>query len=166
MDDTPAANSKTREWLKEILTEHGGVPLASSSIPLDEPSNPRWQKKFVDSMVLAKEALRAGQADKAIDIMNQELTRQRSARGRFQRRLQFVEICVSAGKDAIVQPMLDDLIATIDAHKLEEWEDKAYMAAAIVSIMKASKKSQADAKEKQKYFERVCRLDPAQALNC
>jgi hypothetical protein len=166
MDDTPAANSRTKDWLKEILAEHGGAPPASPAIPLDEPPGPRWQKKFVDSMVLAKEALRAGQADKAIDIMNQELTRQRSARGRFQRRLQFVEICVSAGKDAIVQPMLDDLIATIDAHKLEEWEDKAYMASAIITIMKASKKIQGDAKEKQKYFERVCRLDPAQALNC
>jgi type VI secretion system protein ImpA len=166
MDDTPAANSKTRDWLKEILAEHGGSPCPPSAMPLDEPPALRWQKKFVDSMVLAKEAVRGGQADKAIDIMNQELSRQRSARGRFQRRLQFIEICVSAGKDAIVQPMLDDLIATIDAHKLEEWEDKAYMASAIVSIMKASKKIQADAKEKQKYFERVCRLDPAQALNC
>ena len=30
--------------------------------------------------------------------------------------------------------------------------------------MRASKKIQADAKEKQKYFERVCRLDPGPGL--
>jgi type VI secretion system protein ImpA len=170
MDDTPAANSQTREWLRGILAEPAGGAAPQSEATTAAAANGQnsapWQKRFVDSTVLAKEALRIGQPDKAIDIMSQEISQQRSARGRFQRRLQFVEICVSAGKDAIVQPMLDDMIATIDAHKLEEWEDKAYMASVLIAIMRASKKIQADAKEKQKYFERVCRLDPAQALNC
>jgi type VI secretion system protein ImpA len=166
MDDTPAANAKTREWLQQILAEPGGTSASVSESPLDDPQMPRWQKKFTDSSALAKEALRIGQAEKAIDIMNQELGRQRSARGRFQRRIQFVEICLAAGKDTIVQPMLDDMLATIDTHKLEEWEDKTYMASALITIMRASKKIQGDAKEKQKYFERICRLDPAQGLNC
>jgi type VI secretion system protein ImpA len=166
MDDTPAANGKTREWLKELTAEPGPATPLPSSAPLDEPPAQRWQKKYVDSIVLAKEAVKAGQPEKAIEIMTQELARQRSARGRFQRRLQFIDICVAAGKEAIVQPMLDDMIATIDAHKLEEWEDKSLIAAAIVTIMRASKKIQGAAAEKQKFFERVCRLDPAQALNC
>jgi type VI secretion system protein ImpA len=165
MDDTPSANSKTREWIAGILAEPGTAEPATPNLPLDETNGLRWQK-FVDSSAMAKEALRKGQADKAIEIMNQELGRQRSARSRFQRRLQLVEICVAAGKDAIVQPLLEDMLATIDNHKLEEWEDKAYLASALITIMKASKKIQGDAKEKQKYFERVCRLDPAQALNC
>jgi type VI secretion system protein ImpA len=168
MDDTPAANDETRKWLREILKEpaaEGAVPVSGAEANNDNGSGSRWQKQFVDSHVLAKEALRTGAPDKAIEIMSQELNRQRSARGRFQRRIQFVELCVSAGKDAIVQTMLDDLIATIDAHKLEEWEDKAVMAAALVTIARASKKIQADPKEKQKYFERICRLDPVQALN-
>lgn len=165
MDDTPAANSKTREWLQGILTEPGGISANVSESPLDDPQMPRWQKKFTDASVLAKEALRIGQGEKAIEIMNQELSRQRSARGRFQRRIQFIETCMAAGKDAIIQPLLDDMLATIDAHKLEEWEDKTYIASALITIMRASKKIQGDAKEKQKYFERICRLDPAQALN-
>jgi type VI secretion system protein ImpA len=166
MDDTPAANSQTRDWLREILAEPPGAAPAPCVTPLDDSPSPGWHKQFVDSLVLAKEALRTGQPEKAIDIMNQEIGRQRSARARFQRRIQFVEICVSAGKDAIVQPILDDLIATIDAHKLEEWEDKAYMATALITIMRASKKIQSSAPEKQKLFDRICRLDPAQALNC
>lgn len=166
MDDTPAANSKTREWLREILAEPGAAASAPVSLPLEASNGgPHWNK-FVDSSALAKEALRINQPDKAIEIMNQEVGRQRSARARFQRRLQLVEVCVAAGKDAIVQPLLDDMIAIIDNHKLEEWEDKTYLASALITIMRASKKIQADAKEKQKYFERVCRLDPAQALNC
>jgi type VI secretion system protein ImpA len=168
MDDTPAANADTRKWLRDILKEpaDGAAPVPEMEAGNDDgASSARWQRKFIDSQLLAKEALRTGAPDKAIEIMSQELNRQRSARGRFQRRIQFVELCVSAGKDAIVQTMLDDLIATIDTHKLEEWEDKAVMAAALVTIVRASKKIQADAKEKQKYFERICRLDPVQALN-
>jgi len=166
MDDTPAANSRTREWLKEILAEPAGAAPPCYNGAFDTQPGLGWQKKFVDSSVLAKEALRIGQAEKAIDIMSQELTRQRSARSRFQRRVQFIETCLAAGKDAIIQPMLEDMIATIDAHKLEEWEDKSYMASTLITIMRATKRIQADAKEKQKYFERICRLDPAQALNC
>lgn len=167
MDDTPAANHETRTWLREIVKEpaaNGSAPMAE--LPEEEQLGNGWPKKFVDSFILAKEALRLGQADKALDIMSQELARQRSARGRFQRRIQFVELCVSAGKEAIVQPMLEDLVATIDAHKLEEWEDKTAMASALLTVMRASKKIQGDAKEKQKFFERICRLDPVQALNC
>jgi type VI secretion system protein ImpA len=168
MDDTPAANDETRKWLREILKEpaNGAVtaPAAEAEPCNDDGVGARWQRKFIDSQLLAKEALRTGAPDKAIEIMSQELNRQRSARGRFQRRIQFVELCVSAGKDAIVQTMLDDLIATIDTHKLEEWEDKTVIASALVTIARASKKIQADPKEKQKYFERICRLDPVQSL--
>jgi type VI secretion system protein ImpA len=168
MDDTPAANDETRKWLREILKEPADgsatTPAPETEACNDDGAGARWQRKFVDSNLLAKEALRTGAPDKAIEIMSQELNRQRSARGRFQRRIQFVELCVAAGKDAIVQTMLDDLIATIDTHKLEEWEDKTAIASALVTIARASKKIQADPKEKQKYFERICRLDPVQAL--
>ena len=157
MDDTPAANSKTREWLQEILTEPGGRRTRGIRLPPldDPPGRNAGRRSSLDSNLLAKEALRVGQPDKAIDIMNQELSRQRSARGRFQRRIQFVEICVAAGKDTIVQPMLDDMIATIDAHKLEEWEDKPYMASALIIIMRASKKIQGDAKREAEIL-RTC----------
>src|SRR5579862_3619896 len=74
MDDTPAANAKTREWLQQILSEPGGGAAPQPDVPVEDPAL-RWQKKFVDSTVLAKEALRVGQPEKAIDIMNQELSR-------------------------------------------------------------------------------------------
>jgi hypothetical protein len=54
----------------------------------------------------------------------------------------------------------------IDAHKLDEWEEHETVAGALVTILQASKRVQSDAKEKQKFFERICRLDPSQALSC
>ncbi len=165
MDDTPAANEETRKWLLSLMQEppeNGAGHLDLEKV--DDAPNVRWQKRYIDSSTLAKEALRMGHEAKAFDIMLQEINRQRSARGRFQRKLQFIELCMAAGKESIAQPIVDDVIAAIDTHKLEEWEDRSAMAAALITIMKVSKKIQGDAKEKQKYFERICRLDPAQAL--
>jgi hypothetical protein len=46
----------------------------------------------------------------------------------------------------------------------KEREDRAIIAVAIVFLLQTSKKIQGDAKVKQAMFERVCRLDPVQAL--
>jgi len=176
LDDTPAANAETRVWLDQLMRPpvaapasapggEGGEaatepPPASSSAP--EPS---WPSKAADPYDLAREILRAGQPDKAFEIMRQEIARQRAGRGRFQRTLQLVQLCVAAGKDAIAQPLLDDLVVAIETHKLDDWENREMVAAALATVLSLSKKVQGNAAEKQKMFERICRLDPVRALN-
>lgn len=124
-----------------------------------------WPAKAVDARVLAQQALDAGQVEKAIEIMSREIARQRSGRSRFQRTLQLVEICVAAGKDAMAQPLLDDLIAAMETHKLDDWEDKELVAAALATVMNVSAKVKGDAKARQQIFERICRLDPVRAAS-
>jgi type VI secretion system protein ImpA len=171
LDDTPTANNETKAWLKQLserpaapspeqsATENAASPSASQS-----PS-PSWPAKATDNYALAQEALKAGQAEKAFEIMQKEIAAQRSGRGRFERKLQLVQLCVAAGKETIAQPLLDDLAVAIDNHKLEDWEDKEMVAAALATVMTLSKKIQGNAVEKQKLFERICRLDPVRALN-
>ncbi len=166
-DDTPAANPQTQEWLREILAEpSGSAPQADPPrVPVMEHGRtPGWQKKFVDAHALALEAMRSGQAQKAVAILQREVERQLSGRGRFQRKLQLAQICIAAGKDAIAQPLLDDVAAAIETHKLEDWEDRETVAGALLFLVQNSKKIQGDAKAKQAMFERICRLDPVQAL--
>jgi type VI secretion system protein ImpA len=120
----------------------------------------------VDAVAEAHHALQAGRHQEALQILNRDLATQSSGRGRFLSKLQLVRLCVAAGKDQIAQPLLDDLAAAIDNHKLDEWEERETVASALVTILQSSKRIQADAKEKQKFFERICRLDPGQALGC
>jgi type VI secretion system protein ImpA len=169
LDDTPAANAETRAWLKEIVdaptsavppSEDGSTEPASSS----QNSVPSWLEKASDAYVLAQEAVRAGNPQKGFEIMRAEIARQRSGRGRFQRTLQFVQLCVEAGNDAIAQPLIDDIAALIETHKLDDWEDSEMVAAALDTIMRVSRRVQDNAGERQKLFERVCRLDPVRAL--
>ncbi|MBC7924296.1 MAG: type VI secretion system protein TssA [Bryobacteraceae bacterium] len=166
-DDSPVANAKTQEWLRDILAEPGvGHPEPTlARLPVNEDSGHKgWEAKYVDPHVLAKEAVRLGQHQKALEILNKEIDRQRSGRGRFLRKLQLAQICIAAGKDTIAQPLLDDLAAAVDTHKLEDWEDRELIAGALAFLLQSSKKIQADAKIKQTMFERICRLDPVQAL--
>ncbi len=166
-DDTPAANPQTQEWLREILAEpSGAAPQAEPpKMPvMDSNRAPGWQKRFVDAHALALEAMRSGQAQKAVTILQREVERQLSGRGRFQRKMQLAQICIAAGKDAIAQPLLDDIAAAIETHKLEDWEDREMVAGALLFLVQSSKKIGGDAKAKQAIFERICRLDPVQAL--
>ncbi len=78
--------------------------------------------------------------------------------------MQLVELCGSTNKNTIAQPILDDLAAAIETHKLDDWEDPVVVARALATIMKLSQRIQSDKAQQQKLFERICRLDPAQAL--
>jgi type VI secretion system protein ImpA len=170
LDDTPAANAETRAWLQQL---EGAEPAASADAPAETAaastngngSVPSWMGRSADAYLRAQDTLKAGQPEKAFEIMRKEIARQRSGRGRFERTLQLVELCVKAEKDAIAQPLLDDIAATIENHKLDEWEDKEMVAAALATLMKVSARVRDDDSEKQKLFERICRLDPVRALS-
>jgi len=175
LDDTPAANSETRAWLQELAAEPDAPP-ASETAPSDAPvaeapvvqnhSAPGWRRKFVDSYEQARQALTAGEAQKAIDLMRCEVDRQLSGRGQFFRKLQLAEICVAAGQAQIAQPILDDLVTIFDNNHVEQWEDRAVVAKALVTIIKNSQRVQGDESEKFRLFQTVVRLDPVQAISC
>ena len=169
LDDTPAANPETKAWLQHLKS-----PVQISAAPGDEPNTasiaelngtPTWLTQAADSYALAKQALTAGQEEKAFGLMRSEIARQRSGRGRFRRTMQLTELAIAAGKDAIAQPLLDDVTATIENHKLDSWEDPEQVASDLLKLMRNSKKIQDNFDDKQAMFERICRLDPVRALS-
>jgi type VI secretion system protein ImpA len=119
----------------------------------------------MDPYALAKDALASGNEEKAFTLMRKAMARERSGRSRFRRTMQMIELAVTAGKDEIAQPLLEDVAAAIEAHKLDAWEDPEQMAVDLAKLMRYSKKIQGSSAEKQKLFERICRLDPVKALN-
>jgi type VI secretion system protein ImpA len=141
------------------------LPAAPHGPAVDDPRAPGWQKRFVDPQALAQEAMRSGQQPKAIEILQREVERAPSGRARFLRKMQLAQVCIAAGKDSIAQLLLDELAAAIETHKLDDWEDRETAGRALVFLLQSSKKIQADAKAKQALFERICRLDPVQALS-
>ncbi len=169
MDDTPAANAETRAWLKTLGQAPTPAETSSEAAPASPPTSSngfsaRWPGQPTDGYVAAVQALREGQERKAFEILQQDIARQRSGRERFRRKMQLVEMCTSTSKQNIAQPILDDIAASIEAHKLDDWEDPGLVAGALSTILKLSARIQNDNAAKQKLFERICRLDPAQAI--
>jgi type VI secretion system protein ImpA len=178
LDDTPVANSETKAWLRTMVEKQaaspnavppaeGAAPAADGSSPAPVPAaapSPNWPARLPDVYELAQDALKAGKPEKAFEIMHQEIQRQPSGRGKFERTLQMVQLCVAAGKDAIAQPLVDDLADAIETHKLDDWEDRELIASALTTVMTVSKKVKGSSSERQKLFERICRLDPVRAL--
>lgn len=167
MDETPVANAETRAWLVSLSQAPPGAIPSSDGAAAKASSNglgSRWPGQPTDAYVAALQALREGQERKAFEILQQDIARRRSGRERFRRRMQLVEICASTNKANVAQPILDDLAAAIENHKLDDWEEPALVASALATLMKMSVKIQADKAAQQKIFERICRLDPAQAL--
>lgn len=166
LDDTPAANPETREWLQTLL-----APPAPAASDDEEPSEtahpngtPAWLVPAMDPYMLAKDALAAGQEEKAFALMRAEVAQQGSGRRRFRRRMQMAELAIAAGRDAIAQPLLEDIAAAVEDHKLDDWEDPEQLARDLSHLLRHSKRIQSSSSDKQKLFERICRLDPVQAL--
>jgi type VI secretion system protein ImpA len=169
LDDTPAANQETKAWLQSLnATPEPSAAEdieAATEVPAHRNGAPKWLAPSVDAYVLAQDALASGKEKEAFAIMRAEVSRQRSGRRRFRRMMQTVELAVKAGKDGIAQPLLEDIAAAIENHKLDAWEDPELIAGDLIKLMLHSKKIQASSSDKQKLFDRICRLDPVQALS-
>jgi type VI secretion system protein ImpA len=169
LDDTPAANPETKAWLQHLQGPQQPGVLSSDDLNSVSTAGlngtPTWLTQAADSYALAKQALASGQEEKAFAFMRSEIARQRSGRGRFRRTMQLIELAVAAGKDAIAQPLLDDVTAMIETHKLDSWEDPEQVASDLLKLMRNSRKLQDSFEDKRAMFERICRLDPVQALS-
>ena len=108
--------------------------------------------------------VRAGRADRAIALLMREASREKTSRGRFLLQAQLARIMVDAGHEAVAMPILEQLIADIEAHRLEEWEAGELVAAPMALLYRVLEKTDGDAATRQSLYLRICRLDPAGAL--
>jgi type VI secretion system protein ImpA len=172
MDDTPTANGETQAWLDQIMAE-GGESSAAAAAPrpaiaeAEEPAETHdGEPAPPDSYELALDAVREGRSREAVEILAGEASRQSTGRGRFRRKQQLAEVCIKLGQNAVAQPILEELLAEIDEHKLEGWEPAEAVAYPMTMLLDCMAKLDGDAAARQKIYQRICRLDPVQAMNC
>jgi type VI secretion system protein ImpA len=170
MDDTPAANAETQTWLTESVvppaaaaapSEPEFVPASMSSNSQAESSN---GEKAPDVVELAMKAARAGKVQEAIGLLTREMNNERTGRGRFQRHIQLASVFLTTKHEAIAYPILVELAEEIERRKLEEWEEAAVVAQPLALLYRCAEKLGRDDAEKEKIYQKLCRLDPGQAL--
>ena len=175
MDDTPAANLETQGWLKECILPPPPPPAVESApVPEPEPepepirvaTPPQSSngEKGPDAAELAMKAARAGKVQEAIGILTADIGNERTGRGRFQKHIQLANIFLATKHEAIAYPILVELAEEIERRKLEEWEDPVLVAQPLALLYRCSEKLGRNDVEKEKIYQKLCRLDPGQAL--
>jgi type VI secretion system protein ImpA len=167
LDDTPAANPETQAWLDEIAPAATAyAPPAMEDATEGSRAAPDGQPEAVDANDVALQAARSGRPQEAIEILSREATAEKSGRGRFQRRLQLAQLCMSMGYERIAHPILEQLASEIDSRGLEGWEAASTVAQPLALLYRCLEKLDTAPDLKQKVYDRICRLDPLQALAC
>jgi type VI secretion system protein ImpA len=171
MDDTPAANLETQTWLKESILPPPAPPapsepeFAPAAVLTNSPSESANGEKAPDVIELAMKAARSGKVQEAIGILTREMNNERTGRGRFQRHIQLANIFLATKHEAIAYPILVELAEEIERRKLEEWEEAAIVAQPLALLYRCAEKLGRDDAEKEKIYQKLCRLDPGQALS-
>ena len=162
MDDTPTANSETREWLIGELS--GAAPARVNPARVNQAERDGAATELDDLEALG--IARAGRTEEAVELLKRQQAQESTTRGRFRRKTQLAAVLVEAGREAIAQPILEDLIGQIDNYKLEEWESGEMIAEPLALLYRALHTLDADLGTRQNLYLRICRLDPIQALKC
>ncbi len=172
LDDTPAANPETQSWLDEISP----APQAAAPAPFHSPPPVTVEEsdslakesgsQAPEAYALAQQAAGAGKPQEAIEILMREAAVEKSGRGRFQRRLQLAHLCISMGYAHIAHPILEQITAEIDSRGLEGWEAPEFVAQPFSLLYQCLLDTDTTPELKQKIYDRICRLDPLQALAC
>ena len=80
--------------------------------------------------------------------------------------MQLANVCLDTGHELIAYPILKELAQEIERRKLEEWESPASLANSLALLFRCLDKMGGEAAEKDEIYQRICRLDPVQALAC
>ena len=109
--------------------------------------------------------VRGGRADRAIALLMNEVNREKTRRGRFLLQAELASIMVDAGHEAVALPILEELVADIENHKLEDWEAGSLVAHPMSLLYRCLTKTEGDPSTRQQLYLRICRLDPLQAMS-
>ncbi len=177
MDDTATANAETLAWIQEVIPPPPPVeavpppaePELESVYRYMEPEPPAesaaGEPPPPDAFELALQAARSGRTEEAIELLMREMTQEPSGRGRFNRKVQVAQLCLSTGNDAVALPILQEAAAEIERRKLEEWESREMVTQPLAMLYRCLAKSGGADEVRQKLYAAICRLDPLAAIN-
>jgi type VI secretion system protein ImpA len=173
-DGTPVANPETKDWIRaEVMA--GNVVVQSTAVEtvavispgIAEALPPKLEDetRADDVFENALQFARSGQFTHAVQAVSDQLARERSGRGRFQRRMQLAHLFMTYGRPQIAQPILNDLAGELDRRNLEEWEDGEALAYPLELLFRCLTAVDGESERRSDIYSRICRLAPARALD-
>jgi type VI secretion system protein ImpA len=154
VDGTAAANSAPGRAASLVVR----FPLSTEA--LGAGSSGSWQE--------AEALVRSGEVDRGLAEMTRLAASETCGRNRFQRKLLLAEVCLASGRERLARMILEELAEQIDKFQLELWESSALVASVWIRLYRLCRQrgESGDLDRAGKLYERLCRLDPWQALAC
>src|SRR5215471_2996659 len=125
------------------------------------------QSVLAGSWHQAESLVRAGEVDRGLLEMTRLAAAETTGRDRFQRKLLLAEVCLASNRERLARSILEELAEQIDKYQLESWESSELISnvwSRLYRLYMAPDSSDHD--RAAKLYERLCRLDPWQALGC
>ena len=135
-----------------------------TSLPGLQESQAPLGGSWVDSEML----IRSGQVEKGLAEMTRLAASETNGRNRFQRKLLLAEVCLASKRERLARSILEELAEQIDKFQLELWESSELIGGVWTKLYRLYKlgAESTDLERANKLYERLCRLDPWQALGC
>lgn len=167
MDDTPTASAETRQWLLDQGIVQTSAASGESAGAAEAPAPPtvrvvRTLRAAIDQVYEeALDALRAGQAKRAVELLMTEAARERSPRGQFLRKTQVAEVMVNAEMRQMAFPILDELEEIINNRGLQQWEAGDIVARPLALLFRCLPE---ESERREDLYRLICKLDPVCAM--
>jgi type VI secretion system protein ImpA len=160
MDDTPAANAETLDWLRLLGLVGEGAAGAAGGAPVA----PDYDRERILSEATHEKALEwaaSGNPMRGVELLKKRADREESARARFITESLAASVLVDAGMLAVARPMLEDLVEIVGKRTLDEWESAQVVARPIGLLYRCLP---ANDRRRGQLYDDICRLDPVLAI--
>jgi hypothetical protein len=180
--ETKEAFAECRRVLDGILRAHPSAAVAGAahdlattpeisraSVGMGLPGAAAGASDSDQSWAGAERMARCGDTDRALLQMTALANSEPNGRVRFHRKLLLAEICLNTKRPRLGKAILEELAELIDRHNLEQWETTEVVSAVWTRLYRCYTDEAAgtvDSERATKLFDRLCRLNPWQALSC
>jgi len=163
-DATPVATPT--EPALTAQTSDGVAPTVR--LPAEFAATKGSPPSLPDSWLEAESLIRSGEVDKGLQEMSRLAARETSGRDRFHGKLLLAEVCLASKRDRLARSILEELAEQIDKLQLESWESSELISRVWTRLYQLYKQGgdSSDLDRAGKLYQRLCRLDPWQALAC
>lgn len=153
-DGAAVAGPETVAWLQAEAARWQLPGARATDVARDEDSE--LGRRFAEAQNLVS----AGRVAEGLAIAIQLARRGADTRERFRSSLDVARLAMNAGAHEVARPILEGLVTVASAHALETW-DPSLCARLYSGLYRCLP---ADAPDRAKVFEVLCRLDPGAAL--
>ena len=164
-DGTPLADAETQSWIEAEVLSGGGA----SSAPALQVAPTVDIEGLGDAWEEARALIKKKRVPEAIACLQRVLDADASPRGRFLARLEIARLLAESGRERLALPLLEDLDAALVRYGLEAWEPGLSLDLLRLlyrccrRLAAPGPPSETSQRRADEIFDRLCRLDPAQA---